>query len=165
MVNRKNLDALIEFIEKEEVISFDMQRWIYTAPRQDPYVDEQVSNALAAETMAEYDALSNRFDNLPVAPCNTAACIGGTCELLLFIEANQRVPANNREFREYSNVFDTNEAVSEFLGIDNMEAEALCFPDHIPGPLKQEALAVLRHLGETGEVDWERFVKEGDGSW
>lgn len=63
--------------------------------------------------------------------CGTIACIGGWTERLFpGVEA------------------------SETLGLTGSQARALFYPDGHFDATPDKAVAVLRHLAETGEVDW-----------
>lgn len=75
--------------------------------------------------------------------CGTMACIGGHCKLLWGEE----------------NIYGGAIGVGLFLGLLETEARLLCYLSRnsygdYEQVTKEQALTVLKHLRETGEVDW-----------
>ena len=142
----ENLDRLIEAIEKESVAHFAMQTWV--------------------QPVWWRDGKFFRTDpgNVSLAPCNTVACIGGHCEILLLMDEMGKVPTQ-RERKEsllrkqseggYAPFRDVKiEMVQEFLGLNEEKARRLCYPFGLGYRTKEEALVVLRELRAAGNFHW-----------
>lgn len=77
--------------------------------------------------------------------CNTTACLGGTMNALFF-------PGREELWQ----------VVGQYVGLDVREANQLFFPEgvdrygngHLECTDAKLGAAVLRHLAQTGEVDW-----------
>ncbi len=86
------------------------------------------------------------FDmTIPWVPsCGSAACIGGHA-VMLWPELTDRRDSWNEQ------------KLADKLGISWAQQEAICYPDEINDQVisKAQALAMLRRLGETGQVSWE----------
>lgn len=101
--------------------------------------------------------------------CGTAACIGGWCEILLHEDAaNRMLPSTASNLDAAKDalvkkldqpVLIDDEQVHEFLGITFDEAEELFYPGAFFQKTKPVALECLRHLRDTGEIDWSRALR------
>ena len=86
--------------------------------------------------------------------CGTVACIGGWCNLLEEHDTGTPRISSSRK-------------AAEFLGIDDITAaEDLFYPDFAittdyDSITADQAIAVLEHLRDTGEVDWARVIDRG----
>ena len=148
MVNKANVQRVIEAIFAEEQASFDMRGWI-------------AAKDLLGVRVIPTLFVTNAQRDEPLAPCNTAACIGGFCDLLIFEDNFGHAPANKREIGEFWNSErksakgPSTNRVAKFLGIDNSATYDLCFPQFLSRRTKAEAIRVLETLRDTGEVKWE----------
>jgi hypothetical protein len=79
--------------------------------------------------------------------CGTVACIAGWA---LAVKKGSQ-PRNAKKAEGEALI-----TAEEYLGLNQYEAHALFFPPerHERDITPSEAVAVLRHLAETGEVDW-----------
>lgn len=141
-----NIDRVIEFLEAEKSLKFDMSCWLLGP-------------------LSFWDADEPDFHHVPV--CGTAACIGGTCHLLF--KLNEDGETYN-DYESGSGEFDATEWIFEGLDL-KAPAEELgrdLFVPNIPGVARwnaypgnpehitrEHAIAVLRHLRDTGEVEWD----------
>ena len=89
--------------------------------------------------------------------CGTVACIAGTAHVL---RTGDRTIGHN--VRDYDCTPD-----AEWLGLTEDEADGLFFAVSASANLYEitpsQAVSVLRHLAETGEVDWERALHSTEG--
>lgn len=96
--------------------------------------------------------------------CGTTACIGGCAVMWWGSEEHKRCQFENW----YIPRFDARQVAANLLGLSTTTANALFCPDSFPytpgedGPLQDRleevtpawAARCIRHLMETGEVDW-----------
>lgn len=133
-MNTENLDRLIEAIEKENLtflghdVIFDMGQWVGYRHK-----------------------------------CHTFACIGGHCEILSL--SPEQIIVLDEESPSFGDIYSPYKlsGVVNFLGISEVEASRLCYMKDFNGDYfvnryeevdSEHALKVLRHLRETGKVDW-----------
>lgn len=95
--------------------------------------------------------------------CNTAFCIAGWVNALKSVRVNSKMKIEDL-------LFSNDEYAADWLGIDEDQAHALFYMeesaidtmefDELPDNIrKRAAIAVLEHLRDTGEVDWDRAVE------
>lgn len=136
-VNVENINKVIQQLRNEKAF-FDMSYWSI-GPDIDLDIDLDINNV-------EY----------PENICGTPSCIGGWAEAIL----------------RYENKVDDHDWLSstkigEWLGIEDYQIAPLFFPGgevaYVWGvyeATKEDAIAVLENLIETGEVDWIKILKE-----
>lgn len=87
-----------------------------------------------------------------IGGCGTTACIAGWAYAL------QRPRTKAATFIKRDVEVHVRADATEFLGLTGVEAHKLFVPSDEAGPWRNitpaHAVAVLRHLAETGEVDW-----------
>lgn len=133
MPNEANIRKVIEMIENEAHY-FNMKRW-----------GSVPSDALEAK---------------PVPPnvCGTPSCIGGWTEAIMSFEKG--LPRN---IDLGSELTIKDEHIADWLGISEEQSDELFFPDlqdayAAYNATREQAVAHLEYIIETGEVDWSRFV-------
>lgn len=116
--------------------------------------------ALEAETYG-FD-MSRWVGPTGLHPCGTAACIGGTAGMLM---SCGKLPSINSIFqwitesltlaRDYHNneLFSPETEIAYWLATDPNS------PLYIS---RERAIAVLKHLRDTGKIDWDRFDNQGE---
>lgn len=91
--------------------------------------------------------------------CGTVACIAGWTTFLFDPRGRLRSPAraskdaiaaNNSSTR----TGDFHNTAGDILGLTEIEANELFLPSAFDDPTPAQAAKVLRHLAETGEVEW-----------
>jgi len=84
--------------------------------------------------------------------CGTVACIAGWCKAVRDGKAPQPVWVDDFNW----------EKQASWLGLSVGEGERLFiyYPGHGNDIQPSQAVSVLRHLAETGEVDWDRALAE-----
>lgn len=95
----------------------------------------------------EYSPFS--MSSISVPDCETAACIGG------FAAALWPDCAEPCYYTRTGLTFD-HFKVADKLGLDRNQICALCYPIDTETITRAAAIAALRNLAETGEVDFER---------
>ena len=146
MVNKENIQSLIELMEKvaDNGIKFNMQFWLV------------------------------EFENVPEKECGTVACIGGFCDMamrqkeleipLSWENLLETFPVRNSmiheegDYGDHVSKFDDQDR-SVFLGITRGQGQQLFFPERWQSIgdrkiTKDEAIQVLVNLRDTGEVVW-----------
>ena len=93
------------------------------------------------------------WEDLSQHNCGTTACIGGYATILLNGGGEYRTIPDGK--------------IADWLGVPIETAEALFYATGVDyGPqwfekvTPSQAVSVLRHLAETGEVDWDRALAE-----
>lgn len=142
MVNKENIEKVISLIEIENNF-FDMGMW----------GNEIALSYNYAETpppKSEYTA------NV----CGTPSCIGGWSEAVMKFERGDGI--NGGLTRDQ-------EGVAEWLGLTYDQAEALFYPNSYANEegewvspfyaSREDSVKHLRHIIETGEVNWPKFYK------
>jgi hypothetical protein len=141
-VHIENLDKLIAHMERVPDELFDMSNWLAL---KDMPSGSWSSSLIGART----NALAQDQQ-----PCGTACCIAG--------EAWFAMPKEDRMWLS-PDTPRVSQSAEAWLGLTEDEAQHLFIPDSEASgwPLhalsREAAIAVLRHLRETGEVDWGRF--------
>lgn len=135
-LNLPNLKTLRDTIQALDPTNFDMAAW------------SRDENG---------DGMATRVDMVNHT-CGTAGCIGGWAEVLFVAKDDDRIGEAK------------DEEVAEALGLTEEQAHNLFFPlvgikeagieiDSYTELTQAQAVQVLDHLMETGEVDWPRFVQ------
>lgn len=139
MVNKANVLRVADAIENSKLVKRDIGfNMAYVAERSGVYAKDKTGHH-----------------------CGTVACIAGYA----FAIKHPRTSAAKIRAIEERTGGDADddpivEEARDFLGITPDESEALFFPDAYDPDLilhnlpAEQAVAVLRHLAETGEVDW-----------
>lgn len=73
--------------------------------------------------------------------CGTACCIGGYIEKLFGLPENGRIAV-----------------ARDVVGLNPVQANQLFFGETSAKATPQQAASVVRHLKDTGKVEWEKFV-------
>ena len=133
MVNVENILRVADAIEKHEIpwLGFNMGDWF------------------------------NRINGTDYSNhgCKTVACIGGWANVLQISTAEDDY---SREKSLPESIWDT-ELAREWLGLSEEQAKALFYPAGYIDPLiysLPRAVAALRHLVATGEVNWNLELQE-----
>jgi hypothetical protein len=118
---------------------------------------EAVGGRRVGFNMSGYICVPNRVDtpkNYKGDVCGTAACIAGYAYLALSLE-------EGRDFEDVllrgarSGMY-VAETAQDWLGLTDRQSDELFAPFHYSGAIPPSAgVQVLKHLLETGEVDWE----------
>lgn len=128
MANEANIRKVIEMI-KNEAYYFNMSDW-----------------CLNEIEVARYDA---RYpDNI----CGTPACIGGWAQA---IRKQEQIESGEVRTVDFGTDAD------DWLGLTEDETEALFYPEtdaEWKDITREQAIAHLEHIIETGEVNWKKFV-------
>lgn len=105
------------------------------------WLEEENGRRFDMTHYAQVDGQSVDYSEAARTPaCRTACCIAG--EIAIRIAPMKKASAHG--------------IATEFLGTSNEDLVLMFFPNHRPLPkiTKPEAIAMLRHWGETGEVKW-----------
>jgi hypothetical protein len=145
-LNRDNIDKVIARIRKNKEFVFNMSTWgLATVNEEGQFID------------ATGDVVDEHV-------CGTAACIAGFC---VVVSHNDTIPANTAASAEGK----------KYLGLTYWQARRLFMPEYdndgryFSGnkdlcaiqPMDataDQAIRVLEHLRDTGEVDWRVAVDE-----
>jgi hypothetical protein len=149
MSNQLNIDKLINYLELESTL-FNMCQW-FDRPNEADW------NELAV------------FEPEVTPVCGTAACIGGACDLLRFrSEDGLTFNINGHEY-DYDTPYAAAQWLLEGLGRPRplpdqvsafLFAPGLPHANYLSDPYekgfitKAQALKTLRHLRDTGEIEW-----------
>lgn len=120
-------------------------------------VIQQLRNEKAFFDMKNWDNFEHNSTTVyPENICGTPSCIGGWAEAIV----------------RYENKVDdhawlSSTKIGEWLGIEDYQIAPLFFPEGEAADVwgvyeatKEDAIAVLENLIETGEVDWIKILKE-----
>lgn len=154
MVNKVNVQKLIDLLSKMPDEKFKMEDWL---SRQGPSVDETRNVEPGFIGFKRITLTSEQMiDN-----CGTVGCIGGWASVLMRAELNKPLAWEGPYFTctpdDELTQFDQ-EAVGEWLGIGYGDGHNLFYANGGPRRMEEvrkiHALRVLENLHDTGEVDW-----------
>jgi hypothetical protein len=107
--------------------------------------------------MAYFFESSGHLEDHTHQECGTTACIAGWASLISEKEVAARDDPDVME-----------DVAMEYLGLSNMQAVDLFYARCVRKPMaditQAEAVRVLRHLAETGKVDWSIIYKGEEAS-
>lgn len=136
MVNRENILKVADAIENHSIkwLGFNMASW-FDADARHPWSPKDNTNH----------------------NCGTVACIGGWAGVLAMGKKTEKSAA-----KALANLNETR--IHEFLGLETEVARSLFLPSHkVVGKWSDitpaQAVRVLRHLAETGKVNWRKAGK------
>jgi len=155
-IHQKRLEKLITHLEKMPAEAFDMSGWIDGAAVFDienysnlyEVVDDDKVWKMARDEAVRVTGLQKKALDAPA--CGTVACIAGEASLLA-LAAGFR-PKDSEEPLD-----DWGDYAATYLGLTLLQRSALFMPQ--PMSLwntitKEQAIKVLTHFNDTGEVDW-----------
>lgn len=156
-MNRTNVDILIAHLEACPPESIEMKDWMNPALRAE-YTAEVTRNPRATWITRERWLSTHEF---PEGYCGTACCLAGHCVTVMPV--SDRVKAlRESELRDMETVTMLEARTYEWcagmqwLGLTPEQADDLFTPDTwiIQRSKPEDAIATLKRLRETGEVDW-----------
>ena len=145
MPNAANINRLIEHLQSDNGSHFRMANFA-------DYTFEGADIPIKVMT-----------DPKQIHTCKTAFCIAGWVNALTAADSD-----GNRKIGDLN--FGSESRAADWLGIDSEQGENLFFMvsadpeleefDELPDAIrKRAAIAVLEHLRDTGEVDWDRAIE------
>lgn len=155
-LNEKNLDKLIDHLQAMPKKAFNLARW-YDANGSGPIAAARDKASPACNPRAARSLIRKQREADGTHPCGTSACIAGYAVILQRAERG----ATAGTFHGWKDMG------AEWLGLSEPQAYALFTPQpfsNAVGPDRLmrgregvtlgEAIRVLKHLRETGLVDW-----------
>lgn len=130
-VNAENILKVADAIERHTIswLGFNMRSW---------YADEKNGTGYPDQSGHK---------------CGTVACVAGWATVVELGEEAAKAAFDAARPDRKLITMDLLSSPEEFLGINDEQAEALFYgADSDEGP--DQAVRTLRHLAETGEVDW-----------
>jgi hypothetical protein len=134
MANEQNIRKVIEAI-RDEANYFNMCSWTSTYQKNVTYSDE------------------TNF-------CGSPSCIGGWVESIMAFETNR---SKDTELGSVSE----DQKIADWIGMSKQECDELFFPsvNEIEGidpydATREQAIAHLEHIINTGEVDWFKIMRD-----
>ena len=153
-MDRKRITALADYIEQDDKALFYMEDFLQWLDKDDP--DDMAAAATVAKLTEDHGAPPAHF-------CGTAACIAGYTVLAVKAGALGAPirPTWDPDRQQYIHFMSFNCTV---LDIDGDTATTLFTPSCVPlhTITRAEAVRTLRHLAETGVVDWRHCTEHHD---
>lgn len=150
-VNQENLSELISFLEKMPEKAFGLDIWYNWKGR-----------GAATDPKLAIDVVRRQSESNGEHVCGTVACIAGWIDILE--SSKHKTP---RDLGGESPSLFVKYRAANWLGLNGADASGLFMPGELGEPsnpyeipiwhadvTKDQAITVLRHLQETGKVDW-----------